>query len=170
LGANVSRIASFAPIECPSARILILGSMPGVRSLAEGQYYAHPQNSFWKIMTAILGSPTAATYDERIDALIDADIALWDVLHSCIRAGSLDANIEAGSVKANNFRAFLRKHTRVEIVAFNGATAEKCYRRYVAPTLKDCHAKYVRLPSTSPAHASLSFDEKVAAWRAVIFR
>ncbi len=164
----MNRIASFKPIESESARILILGSMPGVISLAAGQYYAHPRNSFWKIMSTILDIPFAAAYEERLDALKKANIALWDVLHSCVREGSLDANIDADSVKANNFSAFLRKHPGVEIVAFNGATAEKCYQRYVIPTLKDCRVKYVRLPSTSPALASLSFDGKVAAWRAAI--
>lgn len=164
----MTRIASFKPVEGESARILILGSMPGVMSLAAEQYYAHPRNSFWKIMSVILGFPIAATYDERIHALKVADIALWDVLHSCVRKGSLDADIEAGSVKANDFQAFLRRHPGIEVVCFNGAAAARCYKAYVLPTLKGCRAKYVRLPSTSPAHASLSFDEKVAAWRAAI--
>ncbi len=165
----MTRIASFEPVEVKSARVLVLGSMPGVQSLAAGQYYAHPRNSFWKIMAALLGFPFTATYEDRISALKGAGIALWDVLHSCVRKGSLDADIQAGSIKANDFHAFLRIHPDIEVVCFNGAAAEKCYKKLVLPMLKDYSAKYVRLPSTSPAHASLSFDEKVAAWRAAIF-
>ena len=168
MDANRVRIASFDPVEGESARVLILGSIPGVKSLAAGQYYAHPHNSFWKIMAAIFGIPFTATYEERIYALKGAGIALWDVLHSCVRKGSLDANIEGKSAKANDFQAFLREHQGIEVVCFNGAAAERCYKAHVLPTLKDCRAKYVRLPSSSPAHASLSFDEKVAAWRAAI--
>jgi double-stranded uracil-DNA glycosylase len=163
------RIASFNPIASESARILILGSMPGVMSLAAKQYYAHPRNSFWKIMSAILGFPETAAYEQRIAALKHAGIALWDVLHSCVREGSLDADIEAGSAKANNIQALLRRHPGIEIVCFNGAVAETCYKRLIVPTLKNAHPKYMRLPSTSPAHAALSFEQKVAAWRAAIF-
>jgi double-stranded uracil-DNA glycosylase len=165
----MSRIASFEPIECKSARILILGSMPGAMSLAEKQYYAHPRNSFWKIMSAILGVPETATYEERIWALQGAGIALWDVLHSCVRDGSLDADIEKDSMRANDFSTFFLRHPNIEVVCFNGTTAEKYFKHYVMPTLKQ-NMHCVRLPSTSPAHASLSFDEKVAAWHAVICR
>ena len=163
----MTRIASFEPIECKSARVLILGSMPGAMSLAEKQYYAHPRNSFWKIMSAILGIPETATYEERIWALQGAGIALWDVLRSCIREGSLDADIEADSITANDFSTFFSRHPSIELVCFNGATAEKYFKRYVMPTLKQ-NMRCVRLPSTSPAHASLSFDEKVVAWRVAI--
>jgi double-stranded uracil-DNA glycosylase len=144
--------------------------MPGAMSLAAKQYYAHPRNAFWKIMSAILEFPETSAYEKRISALQDASIALWDVLHSCVRNGSLDANIEAESVKANDIPKFLRKHPTIEIVVFNGATAEKNYKRFVLPKLRNCHATYIRLPSTSPAHASLSFEEKVTAWRAAIMR
>ncbi|MEO5861822.1 MAG: DNA-deoxyinosine glycosylase [Burkholderiales bacterium] len=164
----MTRIASFAPVEGEAARVLILGSMPGVQSLAAGQYYAHPRNSFWKILAAILGVPVTAAYEERIHSLKGAGIALWDVLHSCVREGSLDADIEAGSIKANDFKDFLLRHPGIEVVCFNGATAEKCYKDHVLPTLQVWGARYVRLPSSSPAHASLSFDAKVAAWRAAI--
>ena len=167
---QMKRITSFKPIERVSARILILGSMPGEMSLAAKQYYAHPRNSFWQIMCAILNIPHAATYEQRIDALKNANIALWDVLHSCVRDGSLDANIDAKSVEANDIAKFLQNHSNIETVVFNGAMAEKCYRRFALPRLKNCRANYVRLPSTSPAHAALSFDEKVAIWRAAISR
>ena len=166
----MARIASFKPIESNSARILILGSMPGAMSLTAKEYYAHPRNSFWKIMSAILGVPETATYEERIWALQGAGIALWDVLHSCVRDGSLDADIEKDSMRANDFSTFFLRHPNIEVVCFNGATAEKCFKRVVIPTLTQSRMRYVRLPSTSPAHASLSFDEKVVAWHAVICR
>ena len=164
------RIASFKPIEPESARILILGSMPGVMSLAGRRYYAHPRNSFWKIMSAILEIPETANYAERVCALQSASIALWDVLHSCVREGSLDSDIDAGSVKANDIPAFVRRHAGIEVVCFNGAAAEKWYKQQVLPKLKNFHPIYARLPSTSPANASLSFVEKVEAWRAAICR
>ena len=119
-------------------------------------------------MAAIVGFPVSATYEDRIFALKSGRIALWDVLHSCVRIGSLDANIDADSIKTNDFRTFLRRHPSIEVVCFNGAAAQKCYNAHVLPTLKNCRAKYVRLPSTSPAHASLSFDAKITAWRAAI--
>lgn len=164
----MTRIASFKPIEPESAQILILGSMPGVMSLAAKQYYAHPRNAFWKIMSSILEFPETAVYDERVAALKNAGIALWDVLQYCVRNGSLDADIEAGSEQANNIPALLRRQPGVKVVCFNGAAAESCYKRLVMPTLKNVDLKYLRLPSTSPAHATLSFDQKVSAWRAAI--
>ena len=160
----MARIASFAPIDGESPRILILGSIPGIQSLTARQYYAHPRNSFWRIMAAIVGFPVTATYEERIDALKIAGIALWDVLHSCIREGSLDADILPESVTANDVQHFLARHSSIEVVCFNGAAAEKCYKLHVLPKLKNSPVSYVRLPSTSPAHASLTFDQKVAAW------
>ena len=164
----MSRIASFKPIESNSARILILGSMPGAMSLAAKQYYAHPRNSFWKIMSTILGIPETASYEERISALQRAGIALWDVLHSCVRDGSLDADIEKDSIRANDFSTFFRRYPTINVVCFNGATAEKYFKQIVIPTLPQSRMRYVRLPSTSPAHASLSFDQKVTVWRAAI--
>ncbi len=162
------RITSFNPIEPESARILILGSMPGVMSLAVKQYYAHPRNLFWKIMSVILGFSETAHYEERVTALKNARISLWDVLHSCVREGSLDADIGADSVKANRIHALLRRQPDIEVVCFNGAAAETYYKRLVTPTLKNTNLKYTRLPSTSPAHAARSFDEKVTIWRAAI--
>lgn len=104
------RIHSFDPIAAPDAEILILGSMPGRASLAAGQYYAHAQNAFWRIMAELLGFDATAPYAERTQALKSARIALWDVLHSCEREGSLDTNIDRETLVANDFAAFLREH------------------------------------------------------------
>jgi len=169
-----ARITSFRPVAHASAQRLILGSMPGARSLAANQYYAHPQNAFWKIMGELHGFDAGASYRERTAALKAAGIALWDVLHSCERAGSLDAAIEAAT--PNDFAAFFRRHPAIRQVFFNGATAERYFRRHVLPALlsdaRPATARrfreliLTRLPSTSPAHAGRSCLQKLQAWRA----
>ena len=159
------RLRSFAPIARRDARVLILGSMPGRASLAAGRYYAHPQNAFWRIASALLGIEPGASYQARVRALKAARIALWDVLHSCVREGSLDTRIE--EELANDFAAFFRTHARITHVFFNGAKAEASYRRHVLAEMT-AQLTYARLPSTSPAHASLPFARKLEAWRAIL--
>ena len=159
------RIRSFDPVASSNARILILGSMPGERSLEAAQYYAHPRNAFWKIMQEVADVDSSAPYEQRLESLKERGIALWDVLHSCHREGSLDAAIKSGSVKINDFAAFFREHPKIRIVLLNGGTAERYYERYVLPGLKDAKIKHIRMPSTSPAHAAVSFELKTKAWR-----
>ena len=159
---------SFKPVSHHSARVLILGSMPGVKSLSANEYYAHPRNSFWQIMSASIGFEPAISYKAKLDVLTQSGIALWDVLHSCTRLGSLDSGIEKGTRIANDFNAFLIAHPNIELGCFNGAEAEKSYNEYVLPKLAENKVRYVRLPSTSPTHAALSFDEKLQAWTTVI--
>jgi TDG/mug DNA glycosylase family protein len=164
------RVRSFAPIAGRGARVLILGSMPGVASLKAKQYYAHPQNGFWPIMGKLLGFDPSAAYLRREQALRAAHIAVWDVLHSCVRAGSLDSRIE--NEIANDFAAFFRVHRHITHVFFNGSKAAASYRRHVRPELGRALRGRVlhctRLPSTSPAHAALSYKRKLAAWRAIL--
>lgn len=160
-------VHSFAPIADKNAEILILGSMPGSASLAAGQYYAHAHNAFWRIMADLLHADAAANYAARVRALKMARIALWDVLRSCVREGSLDASIQNHTQIANDFRSFLLTHPKITRVFFNGATAETCFKRLVLPTLDNYPLHYLRLPSTSPAHASLSYAQKRAAWQAI---
>jgi double-stranded uracil-DNA glycosylase len=148
-----------------SARALILGSMPGVRSLEANQYYAHSRNTFWRIMADIFSFDAASSYEIRLEALKTSGIALWDVLRACVRPGSLDSAIESGSRVPNDFQAFFEQHRGIKLVCFNGAEAEKSYHKYVLPRLNINGIKYVRLPSTSPAHAALSFEKKSAVWR-----
>lgn len=164
----MTAVSSFAPIENESARVLILGSMPGIASLTARQYYAHPQNAFWKIMQEILGIPADADYTVRVEALKRSNIALWDVLESCIRPGSMDAAIDMDSAKANDIKALLQRHPDIGCICFNGGIAEKIFKKRVLPSLGNYSIKYIRLPSTSPAHASMSFENKVMAWRAAI--
>lgn len=142
--------------------------MPGRDSLAAGKYYAHPHNAFWKIMAAILGFEPQLPYRGRLKALRDARIALWDVMRSCKRTGSLDASIEAATIQPNDFPSFFAAHKRIDRVFFNGSTAEATYLRHVLPSVVSLDLQYTRLPSTSPAHAALSFAKKLAAWRAAL--
>ena len=162
-------IRSFAPIEVPNARILILGSMPGVESLRKGEYYAHPRNLFWRILGSLHDFNPAISYAERVEALGVAKISVWDVLQSCTRQGSLDADIEKSSIVPNDFNAFFKRQSNITHVFFNGSVAEGIYRSKVLPGLSTQSLQYTLLPSTSPAHAAKSFDEKLAAWRAILF-
>ncbi len=165
---NMSRVCGFAPIEGESARILILGSMPGVASLTSGQYYAHPRNAFWKIVESLFNVSATASYDTRVAALQHAGIAVWDVLESCTRTGSLDAKIDICSASINNINALLKRHPLIETICLNGSTAERIFKSRVLPTLENVNVKYVRLPSTSPAHATTPLTEKILAWQSAI--
>ncbi len=157
-------VTSFNPLSHPSARVLILGSMPGVASLNAQQYYAHPRNGFWPIMAHIAGFDVTAPYAVRVAALTRAGIAVWDVLQSCVRPGSLDSAIQTGTRVPNDFAAFFAEHPGIRLVGFNGAEAQQSFARYVQPKLQMEGVRFVRLPSTSPAHA-MALERKLAAWR-----
>ena len=160
----------FPPIVAKGAHTLILGSMPGVKSLHEQQYYAHPQNSFWKIMGQLFDAPVE-TYPQRVALIRGNGLALWDVLASCVRPGSLDAKIDPATIEVNDFAAFLKKHKGITRVFFNGATAEKEFRRRVLPELPGTIASRLslkRLPSTSPAHAGMGKALKLKAWSDIL--
>ncbi|MBX3703371.1 MAG: DNA-deoxyinosine glycosylase [Steroidobacteraceae bacterium] len=162
-------IRGFAPIARTTARILVLGSMPSVASLRAGEYYAHPHNRFWPIMGEILGFDASAPYAKRRAALMNAGIALWDVIGSCEREGSLDSAIAAHSIVANDFTAFLARHRRIGRVCFNGRRAEAAWRRHVLPQWAVPPAlDYRLLPSTSPAHAGMGYRSKLRIWRSAI--
>lgn len=161
-------IHSFAPIAHEQAEILILGSMPGQASLAAGQYYAHKQNAFWRIMAELLSFDPGMPYVDKVQVLRSARIALWDVLHSCKRTGSLDSMIEAETQISNDFVTFFRRHRYVMHIYFNGSKAETCFKQLVAPKIRSDRFCYYRLPSTSPANASISFECKLEAWREIL--
>lgn len=165
---SVVLVQSFDAIVAPDAEILILGSMPGVASLTVGRYYAHPRNAFWPILAELLQFDASCAYEERLDALRSARIALWDVLRACRREGSLDTRIRKEDQAANDFAALYRTHPRIRRVLFNGAMAEQSYARHVLADGIGSGLDYVRLPSTSPANASWSFERKLAAWRSAI--
>jgi len=160
------RIHGFPPIEHRGARVLVLGSMPSVASLAAGEYYAHPRNQFWRIVGQLYGFDPAAPYRFRANALRLAGVALWDVLASCARPGSLDADIDERSIVVNPFAGFLDAHPHIRRVCFNGRKAEAAWRRYVltgSPRARELG--YELLPSTSPAFAGMSYTRKLRAWR-----
>ncbi|KLJ01347.1 DNA-deoxyinosine glycosylase [Luteimonas sp. FCS-9] len=156
---------SFAPVVAPGARVLVLGSMPGVASLDAGRYYAHPRNLFWPIMGALFDAGPDVDYARRLARLQAAGVALWDVASQCVRPGSLDARIEAGSVVANDIAGLLAAHPGIDRIRFNGSAAQALFRRHVLPTLATV-PDLARLPSTSPAHAAMRLEDKLAAWRA----
>ncbi len=156
----------FAPIAAPDARILILGTLPSRRSLELSEYYAHPRNAFWRIMGELVGAE--GDYPARCRALTDAGIAVWDVLRSSVRPGSLDADIRMDTARPNDFAGFFARHPGVRRVGLNGRKAEDMYRRLVLPELDTASQELVSLPSTSPAHAAMTFDKKLEIWRSML--
>ncbi|HET6735290.1 DNA-deoxyinosine glycosylase [Mycobacterium sp.] len=153
----------FPPIIGEGARVLILGNMPSVMSLAAAQYYGNPRNAFWRIMGVLFGFDAAAPYDVRTSALRSHGVAVWDVLRSCRRVGSLDSAVESNSMAPNDFQKFFDTHPTIQRVIFNGAAAEKNFNRLVRVSTD---LRLVRLPSTSPAQ-TMRFEDKLAAWRVI---
>ncbi|NVK43868.1 MAG: DNA-deoxyinosine glycosylase [Oceanospirillaceae bacterium] len=166
----MTNIQSFDYVATPDARVLILGSIPGVKSLQEVQYYAHPRNGFWPIMAELLGFAPDTPYPERLERLKNARIALWDVVHRCHRPGSLDQNIAGDSVEANDFATFFHLHPQVRTIYFNGGTAETLFKRHVirGGIALPAGLDMTRLPSTSPANAGVRLEQKLEQWRAVL--
>jgi hypoxanthine-DNA glycosylase len=154
----------FPPILGEGAHTLILGNMPSVMSLAAQQYYGNPRNAFWRIMGEVFGFAPGVAYEERVAALTAHGIAVWDVLRSCRRVGSLDAAVEPDSMVANDFDSLFDRHRHITRVLFNGAAAEKNFHRLVG-IATDLH--YQRLPSTSPAQ-TMRYADKLAAWQMVL--
>ena len=166
---GAGRIHGFAPLARPDARLLLLGSMPSVESLSQHRYYAHPRNAFWPILSDLLGMDSDS-YEGRVREVTAHGIAVWDVLRDCTRPGSLDSAIEEKTAVTNDFNAFFRNHGEIRYVFFNGGKAEALYRKRVLPALEAEFAALprVRLPSTSPAHAGMNFEQKREAWKAIL--
>jgi hypoxanthine-DNA glycosylase len=154
------------PIVGGTPDTLVLGNMPSVMSLSAQQYYGNPRNAFWRITGEVFGFPADAAYGDRVTHLVTAGVAVWDVLKSCRRGGSLDSAVQRDSMVANDFRAFFSAHPRIGRVVFNGAAAEQNYRRLVG---EPATLTYVRAPSTSPA-LTVSYQLKRDAWRAALSR
>ncbi|MCK5083316.1 MAG: DNA-deoxyinosine glycosylase [Candidatus Omnitrophica bacterium] len=147
-------LRSFLPVINSRSKVLILGAMPGARSLEAGEYYAYQQNQFWKIMAKLLHYGLPVTYAQKKKMLLKNRIALWDVVASCTREGSLDSNIR--NVKANDLDGLLKKYTNIRAIFCNGNTAFKFFKEGHA----GCPVPVLLLPSTSPAHT------KPLAWKA----
>ncbi len=155
--------SSFPPVYRPDARLLVLGSLPGERSLAQQRYYAHPQNQFWRLMSPVVGQDLGKLpYPDRLAALIDAHVALWDVVASARRAGSSDAAIR--DVEANDLPALVARLPALRAIGFNGATAARIGRAALAPAPPG--VALITLPSSSPLHA-VGLAAKQPAWEAL---
>lgn len=170
VAAGERRVCSFPPVVGSAPRVLILGSMPGKVSLAEYQYYAHPQNRFWTIMGELVGAGPELPYEQRLEVLKERRIALWDSLQSCVRETSLDSDIDDSTVVPNAIVDLLRAEPTIERVFFNGHKSEQVFNRRLRAEADriDREIAYMRLPSTSPKHASVAYEEKLRRWRAVV--
>ena len=164
------RDQGFPPISDMHAQALILGSLPGQVSLRRQQYYAQPQNAFWKIMGRLFDAGPELLYAERAQRLVQNGIALWDVCAAAQRPGSLDSAIVHSSVVPNDLAAFLAARAGIGLICFNGSKAADLYRRLVLPGLPTALGaiRSETLPSTSPAHAAMPFAEKLARWTAAL--
>ena len=156
------QVYSFPPILSSQPKVLILGTMPGVASLQAAEYYAHPGNAFWKIISAIKGINCPRAYEEKKQLIREMDLALWDVCHTCIRPGSADSDIR--NEEPNRIKELVEAHASIRTVIFNGQTAEKLFRRHLK-TIDGVTT--ITLPSTSPAH-TLSFKQKLDAWQTAL--
>lgn len=161
--------SGFPPVSKSDARVLVLGSLPGVRSLERTQYYAQPQNAFWRIMGELVGAAPELPYAERLERLVASRVALWDVVAAAVRPGSLDSNIVKDTVVVNDFASFFAAHRHIERICFNGQAAERLFRRHVLPQIGSVvPASLLILPSTSPANAGTPYAEKLSRWRSAL--
>jgi len=159
---NISRASEgFPPMLGFSPTMLILGSLPSIKSLEHQQYYAHPRNAFWPIMANLFSFDLTLPYEQRCDLLKQHNIAVWDVLRTGQRKGSLDQNIDNKTMIINDFQSFLQTHPSIKKLIFNGTKAETIFKQ----ALPFLNLSMQRLPSTSPAHATLSFEQKLEVWR-----
>jgi hypoxanthine-DNA glycosylase len=161
---------SFTPIARGDARVLILGSLPGRVSLEQQRYYAQPYNAFWRIMGDLIGASPDVPYYERLALLRENQIAVWDVCAAAVRDGSLDSAIDLASIEANDIAGFLRQHRGVRQICFNGRKAQEIYQRKVRqePRALFERVRYLPLPSTSPAHAGMPYQQKLSLWRSAL--
>lgn len=159
----MSNVNSFPPLIDKRSEILILGSMPGVESIQRQQYYAHSRNQFWKIIYAIFSVELEEGYEQKLEFLKKKRIALWDVIASCNRDGSLDVNIKEET--ANDFSNLFQEYTMLKGVFFNGAKAYETYKKLVGMRAES-KIDFVKLTSTSPANTK-NFAQKFEEWKIV---
>jgi hypoxanthine-DNA glycosylase len=156
-------LQGLAPVISDQTRVLVLGSFPGVKSLALQQYYAHPQNAFWRIASALINTNLVSmNYPQRLDAIRARGLGLWDVYASCEREGSLDSAIR--NAQTNDFVSLKARCPALQVIAHNGGESAKHMRHTQAVALQ-LPAAVVQLPSTSPANATWTFERKLAAWQ-----
>ncbi len=150
---------SLAPIVSKTSKLLILGSLPGEMSLQKQEYYAHPQNSFWRLMSQLFGENPPLDYDGKIGLLLRHDIALWDVVGQAEREGSLDSNIK--HPVPNEIGVLVQNYPSIKKIILNGQKAALLYKKFFG----DLGIKSIQVPSTSPARANLTFEQKLAEWQ-----
>ena len=160
----MERCVGFAPSVDENCTTLILGSMPSVKSLEQNQYYAHPQNRFWKLMAIFFNDCVIPSiYEQRLQMLRENHIALWDSIDSCVREGSLDSAI--CDEVANDFTAFLEKYPNIVRICFNGGKSFQCFKKYNKEVLKNPKIQFFKLPSTSPANARFRLADLQEKWQ-----
>jgi double-stranded uracil-DNA glycosylase len=168
--AKILKSKSFEPIARADARVLILGSLPGKVSLERGEYYAQPRNNFWRIMGELTGAAPDLPYQKRLRLLKESRIAVWDVCAAAHRPGSLDSSIQLSTVEANSLSEFLQAHRGISLIGFNGKKTKEIYDCKVAQEPPDLFER-IRcevLPSSSPANASIPYEQKLLRWRTVL--
>lgn len=158
-------VYSFPAVADQKAQVLILGSMPGKASLAANEYYAHPRNLFWPIMGQLTGALPDLPYENRVMLLQKSGVAVWDVLKSCVRHTSLDSDIT--DEVPNDLAGFLNSHPKIRRICFNGQKAQDAFDAHF-PTLRRGPYQFMLLPSTSPAHASMKYEQKLEAWKTIL--
>lgn len=165
-------ITSFPPVISPISTVLILGSMPGQKSLCLQQYYAHARNHFWRLMADLVGVPQEVDYAERIERLAEIGVALWDSLRACERPdSSLDSRIVVETEEPNDFSELLKTYPTIRAICFNGKKSERVFRKRVldgiTPSIRQ-RLDIISLPSTSPANAGYTYEQKLARWRVIL--
>jgi len=160
----------FAPIASPDARVLILGSLPSQLSLQKQEYYGNPHNVFWRVMGDLFDAGPDIPYAERAARLTHCGIAVWDVLQSSVRPGSMDAAIVDATATPNDFQTFFDEHPMLELICFNGKKAAHLFSRLVVATGigNIDRLEYRTMPSTSPAYAAMRYEDKTRRWSATI--
>ena len=153
------RSNSFSPVIYSDTKILVLGSLPGKKSLELKQYYGHARNRIWKILSHLTGGDIPITYQQKKELLCNNKIGLWDVAHSAHREGSLDSNIQDET--PNDIEGLIKNYDSIKVIGFNGKKSEKMFYKYFT---EKPEIKYVPLPSTSPANMAISFEDICARW------
>ena len=154
---------AFDPISNSDTTILILGTMPGDKSLELGEYYGHSRNRFWKIISIITNNDLPLTYSGKKTFLLKSKIGVWDVAHKATRKGSLDSAIE--NEEPNNLDGFVARHKNLKVIGFNGTKSEALFDKYFK---RRADIKYISLPSTSPANTGIDFDSICKIWRQIM--
>ena len=154
---------SFDPISNSDTTILILGTIPGDKSLELGEYYGHSRNRFWKIISTITDNDIPLTYTDKKALLLKTKIGIWDVAHKANRKGSLDSAIE--NEEPNDLDSFIARHKSLKVVSFNGTKSQALFDKYFN---RQSGLKYISLPSTSPANTGIDFDNICKQWRQLL--